>query len=103
MPKTNFSDAINKGITPSQRNSAAMALAYMDLRKGKTSEHGPMGATLCYFMRQLELDRIPYTLKAVPGLGYSLTTNPDIQPLTEVQAKELTRDDSSQQDGESGA
>jgi len=89
MPNTSFTKAMHKTITPSQRQNKALALAYMDLKRGKTSSHSAMGSTLMYFIWNLEQDGIPYTLRAVPGLGYALTTNPELTAITDKQERAM--------------
>lgn len=44
--------------------------------KGKCSQHNANAETLPYFIEQLEARKIPYTIKAMPGLGYQITGNP---------------------------
>lgn len=90
MPITTFKNAMHKTITPSQRQNKMLAMVYMDLKRGKTSSHSAMGATLMYLIWNLEQDGIPYTLRAVPGLGYSLTATPELKSLTEAEARAIT-------------
>ena len=52
------------------RNRALRAEVRSLIEKGGVSSHSAMGLTLSQQLGTLERSKVPYTLKAMPGVGY---------------------------------
>lgn len=62
---------LNKEITKQQARSRFLRQMVANLvKKGGTSSHSALGMTLRYTIENLEAAKCPYTLMAVPGMGY---------------------------------
>lgn len=71
MIKT-FREALNKGITPSQRRNLALKEVGKQVIAGKPSYHSASGSMVCTLLHALEEAGEPYVLFANPGRGYQI-------------------------------
>jgi len=75
---------LQNALQPATKRSTGLrALAQWLIERGGESRHSAAGATLGYFISQLEDARCPYVLSALPGYGYV------IQVLSPEKRKEL--------------
>lgn len=69
---------LETGISPKDRRSVFLRTTLKKLIEegGSTGRHSALGMTLPYFITELEKARIPYTLIAIPSMGYSIEVEP---------------------------
>jgi hypothetical protein len=75
--KTPWWQALLSNVTKEQRRSVMLRESLRRLidEGGTIGWHSSLGATLSYYIIGLEEAGVPYTLSAVPGLGYVLQAN----------------------------
>jgi len=87
MPNTKFSDALNKGITPSQRRNKALQHVSEVVANGRPSYHSASGTTICAVLHHLETIGKPYTLIANPGKGYEIRAYDSLEAMLTATSK----------------
>lgn len=70
--RTTFREALNKGITPSQRRNLVLKQVTAEVIAGKPSYHTGAGTTVCTILHALEEAGEGYVLFARPGQGYQI-------------------------------